>query len=125
MGRVYTEMNWVTYRPDTREIIGCQERDDGGMTPVQVVGTYEERDNGVVLAKVILDGVQIRVTGKSFKDLTWELGDTLRRHYEEQVRCSPCQGSGLFAKATWEDPEIPCDECQGTGENNPEEETKS
>jgi len=120
MGRLYTEMNWVTYKAENREVIGCQERDDGGMTPIQKVGTYQLIEGGRVTAKILLDGVQIRVTGNSFKDLTWNLADVLVKHYQEQVRCSPCHGSGLFAKATWEDPQIPCDECQGTGENNPE-----
>lgn len=118
---IYTEMNWVTYKADTKEIIGCQEREDGGMTPVMTVGTYQERDDGHVLAKVILDGVQIRVTGKTFKDLTRTLADVLVKHYEEQVRCSPCEGTGLFDRATWDHPEVPCDYCQGTGEDNPEE----
>ncbi len=125
MGRVYTEMNWVIYNPVNKEIIGCQETDKGSMIPVQTVGTYQERDDGHVLAKVILDGVQIRVTGKNFGDLTRTLADTLVKHYQEQVRCSPCEGSGLFATATWDAPEVPCDYCQGTGEDNPEEETKS
>ncbi len=120
MGKVYTEMNWVTYKADTKEIIGCVERDDGGMTPVQTVGFYQERGDGQVFAKVLLDGVKIRTTGKNFGDLSSALADILRRHFEEQVRCSPCEGTGLFAKATYDDPEIPCDYCQGTGEDNPE-----
>lgn len=122
MGRVYTEMNWVTYNPVNKEIIGCQESDSGCMIPVQTVGTYQERSDGHVLAKVLLDGVQIRVTGKNFGDLTHALADTLVKHYQEQIRCSPCEGTGLFATATWDDPEIPCDYCNGTGENNPEKE---
>jgi len=90
------------------------------MTPVQTVGTYQERSDGKVLAKILLDGVQIRYTGKNFGDLTRTLADVLARHFEEQVRCSPCEGTGLFATATWDDPEVPCDYCQGTGEDNPE-----
>ncbi len=121
---IYTEMNWVIYRPETREVIGCQERDDGGMTPVQKVGTYQERDDGSALAKILLDGVQIQVHGNTLKDLTWNLADVLSRHYQEQVRCSPCEGTGLFDRATWDHPEVPCDYCNGTGENNPEEETE-
>ena len=119
-GKVYTEMNWVTYNTDIREVIGCRENDDGSMTPVQTVGTYQVRDDGHITAKINLDGVQIRVTGKSFKDLTWTLGDVLERHYQEQVRCSPCEGTGLFDRATWDHPEVPCDYCNGTGEDNPE-----
>jgi len=30
--------------------------------------------------------------------------------------CQTCEGTGLFAKKTWNDPEIPCDDCLGTGE---------
>lgn len=35
---------------------------------------------------------------------------------EEMVECSACEGSGLFAKKTFNDPEIKCDECWGSGE---------
>ncbi len=115
-------MDWVIFKADTKEVIGCVEKEDGGMTPVQTVGTYQKRTPGLIVAKLILDGVQIQTTGKEFGDLTWNLVDILRRHYEDQVRCSPCQGTGLFATATWDDPEVPCDYCQGTGENNPESE---
>jgi len=30
-------------------------------------------------------------------------------------KCSRCDGTGLFAKKTWNDPAIPCDDCNGTG----------
>jgi len=34
--------------------------------------------------------------------------------------CATCEGTGLFAKKTWDDPEIRCDDCQGTGDGEVE-----
>ena len=31
--------------------------------------------------------------------------------------CSTCEGTGLFAKKTWDSPEIKCDDCNGSGED--------
>ena len=70
MGRVYTEMNWVIYNAVNKEIVGCQEREDGGMTPVMTVGIYQERSDGQVLAKLLLDGVKFQTTGKNFGELS-------------------------------------------------------
>ena len=36
--------------------------------------------------------------------------------WTEPEDCSTCEGSGLFAKACWDSPSIPCDDCNGTGE---------
>lgn len=43
------------------------------------------------------------------------------------IECTDCEGSGLFAKKTWHEPEIRCDGCNGEGgyekvvkENGPE-----
>jgi len=30
--------------------------------------------------------------------------------------CTRCEGTGLFAKKTWNDPADPCDDCNGTGD---------
>ena len=30
--------------------------------------------------------------------------------------CSTCEGTGLYAKKTWDEPEIRCDNCNGTGD---------
>jgi len=115
---VYIEMNWVIYRADTKEIIGCFEREDGGMTPVMTVGTWEERlETGRFLATLNLDGVITRSSGESLADLRDEVVKELKRFHEDHVRCSHCEGSGLFATATWHEPEIPCDYCDG-GEIN-------
>lgn len=30
--------------------------------------------------------------------------------------CTTCEGSGLYLKSTWDNPEIKCEDCNGTGD---------
>lgn len=40
---------------------------------------------------------------------------------EEAGPCRECSGSGLYAKATWNEPADRCEECNGTGYDQEEE----
>ncbi len=109
----YIEMDWAIFTGDTSEVIGCFERPDGGMTPVMTVGTWEERrESGRFLAKLNLGGVVTRSSGESLEDLRDEIIKELKRFHEGEVRCLHCEGSGLFATATYDSPEVPCDYCE-------------
>ena len=47
-------------------------------------------------------------------DMDWtELCDG--RDTFDPIECAECAGSGLYRRATWVEPEEPCQHCDGTG----------
>ncbi len=110
---VYIEMDWAIFTGDTQEVIGCFEREDGGMTPVMTVGSWEERlETGRFHAKLNLGGIVTRSSGDTLPELRDEVVKELKRFHEGELSCLHCDGSGLFATASWDSPEIPCDYCE-------------
>jgi predicted methyltransferase len=108
-------IDWVLFKADTKEVMGCRENSDGSMTEIRTVGTYDdEMVDGLVHARLGISIVE-RTSGKNLADLGDEIVKILQRDYDNLHTCSECEGTGLFSQASWDSPQISCDECNGTG----------
>ena len=58
---------------------------------------------------VVLDPGPLKQLEEWLERLRLEVGQT------EPRTCVTCEGSGLFARATRDEPEIKCDDCNGRG----------
>lgn len=58
---------------------------------------------------VVLDPGPLKQFEEWLERLRLEVGQT------EPRTCVTCEGSGLFARATRDEPEIKCDDCNGRG----------
>ncbi len=58
---------------------------------------------------VVLEPGELDRFEKWVERLRCEVGQT------EPAACSTCDGTGLFAKASRDEPEIKCDDCNGSG----------
>ena len=125
MAEVYTRLDWVISKTGTQELIGCVENQDGSMTEIRPVGTYQENPftgkftASVERGRLGIYGVNIytRTSADTLEDLAQEALKMVIEDQDEFETCPECGGSGSFAKATWHSPSIPCDECGGTGDN--------
>jgi len=105
-------IDWVLFKADTKEVMGCVENSDGSMTEIRTVGTYDdEMVDGLVRARI---GSR-RTSAKNLPDLGDEIVKILQRDHDDLHTCSECEGTGLFSQASWDSPQISCDECDGTG----------
>lgn len=58
---------------------------------------------------VVLEPGPLKIFEEWIERLRLEVGQT------EPRTCVTCEGSGLFSKATRDEPEIKCDDCNGRG----------
>lgn len=126
MTEVYTRLDWVTPKTDTKELIGCVENEDGSMTEIRPVGRYQENPfTGKFTASVErshhpgIYGVSIysRTAADTLEDLALEVLKMVIEDQDEFETCPECGGSGKVGMATRHSPADSCDECGGTGDN--------